>query len=195
MRPYLLLSALALILVSCSKQPITPANPAPPADITYHHLKDTTLRWGADPIVYDFDNNQRFDLVFYTELVGDFINKTDKRRYLVLSSITTRLPVSPEETVPALQKNASIGTTVTGHDWYEFSEVALIERHEHETGTVQWFGNWLGQSRKYLPFQLVKAQQVHYGWVEISTNVHNGTITLHRAAWCTTPNKPILAGQ
>lgn len=195
MRPYLLVFCLACILVSCRKNPATPDTPPPPTDISYHHLKDTVLRWGANPIVYDFDNNQRFDLVFYTELVGDFINKIDKRKYYILSSITTRLAVSPEETVPALAKNAAIAPVLAGHEWYELSEVALIERHEDVFGATQWFGNWQNQQKKYLPFQLVKAQQTHYGWVEISTNTATGTLTLHRAAWCTTPNKPILAGQ
>lgn len=195
MRYYLFLCLCTLLLVSCRKENKPPEIPASPTDISYHNLKDTVLKWGADPIAYDLDLNQRFDLVFYTELVGDFINKTDKRKYLVLSSITTLLPVNPDETVPALQKNTSIGATLTGHEWYAFSEVALMERHEHESGTIQWFGNWLNQSKKYLPFQLVKAQQVHYGWVEISTNIYNGTITLHRAAWRTTPNQPLLAGQ
>jgi hypothetical protein len=195
MRPYLLLSILVCIMASCTKNPTQPVAPPPPADISYHQLKDTILKWGADPIVYDFDNNQRFDLIFYTELVGDFINKIDKRKYYVFSSITTRLAVSPEERVPVLSKNTAIAPVMAGHEWYEFSEVPLMERHEHVSGATQWFGNWQNQDRKYLPFQLVKAQQVHYGWVEISTNTATGTITLHRAAWCTTPNKQIPAGQ
>jgi hypothetical protein len=62
-------------------------------------------------------------------------------------------------------------------------------------GTLS-YGNWLGQTNKYLGLKFVSNGQIHYGWVRIDfrNSATGDTIIIKDYAYEDIANKPIIAG-
>ena len=58
-------------------------------------------------------------------------------------------------------------------------------------------GSWVNVKNRYLGLKFKIAGKIHYGWVRLSVQVQNFSITatLTGYAYETTPNKPIIAGE
>lgn len=185
------------ILGSCKKEsdPVVEPKPAP-AEMIYTDLNNQEVKFQQNGVLVDVDRNGKADLLFDSYLIGDNINKVDKRQYYVLSSIRTFMPVNSNEQVPALQMKDLIPLkSFNGYEWNNASEIVLIERAEFENGAVIWRGNWLDKDRSYLPFQYVSNNQRYNGWVELTADKVGERLILHRMAISKHPEKDVKAGE
>lgn len=82
-----------------------------------------------------------------------------------------------------------------GYDWNLVLSVMLVERWEDVAGNITWYGNWKAAVKKYLPFQLTINNKKHNGWVELSIDITNQKVVLHKAAYTRYPEKEIKAGE
>lgn len=192
----LLCISLIAFNVSCKKT-VTPVpnNPTEEVEMEYLLLNDQEVKPFQDGVMIDLNRDQKPDLLFYVMLVGDHIQKQDRFHYNVLSSIRTSILVNSQEQTPSFLKGTTIPiSNFDGHAWYPASEITLIEKRVHENSSITWHGNWLTAERAYLPVTLSINNQVHGGWVELSSDPVNGKIILHRAAITKRPNKLPRAG-
>jgi hypothetical protein len=194
--------------VGCNKSPIVqpaplpiPDNPAPlptPADpaMDYLSLNDITVAYGQPGKTVDLNKDNRSDLYFGVQLVGDPVSKTDKRQFIVVSNFYTSLPIAVNEQVAPHLKDALIPLgNYSNANWYNASEIVLVERVEKVTGQISWRGNWLTAQKQYLPVQILQADKRFNGWVEVSFDLLNQQLVLHRAALSKQPETEIKAGR
>jgi hypothetical protein len=195
--PFLIVVVLATL--GCNKTPLAPPAPLPiPADpaMDYLGLNDIVIAYGRPGKAVDLNKDNRNDLFFGVQLVGDPISKTDKRQFLVVSSIYTSLPVTVNEQVAPHLKDAAIPLgNYSNANWYNASEIVLVERVETVNGQISWQGNWLTSQKQYLPVQLLKEDKRFNGWVEVSFDQMNQQLILHRAAVSKLPETEIKAGR
>ncbi len=164
-------------------------------EMNYINLNDRAVAYQQAPVGLDIDNNNETDLVFSVWLVGDPILEQDKRQFRVSSGIHTRLAVNANEETPVTGKGEKIFlSSFNGYNWYEVSSIILVQRIEGIYGPVFWQGNWKTANRKYLPFQLLKNNQRYNGWVELTVDIAQEKIILHKAACSKLPEKNIRAG-
>lgn len=146
-------------------------------------------------VVLDLNKDNRADLLFDVSRIGDFINKIDKFRFNIHTSIYTGVPVNSNEQIPVLKKGALIPLAdFAGNEWYIASEITLFEKVLFENGAVQWYGNWLTAQKAFIPFQMLINSQKHNGWVEVTADPAKERLILHRAAYSKEANQDIKAG-
>jgi hypothetical protein len=185
-----------LTLASCSKTPLPTPAPSPelPA-MNFINLNDAQIAYGRSGKAVDVNQDNRNDLYFGVELVGDPIAKVDKRQFVIVSSIYTYLPVTADEKVAPLSKEVPIPINdFNNANWYSGSEIVLVERTETIDGSISWRGAWLAASKKYLPIQILKNNQRFNGWVELSFDQTNQHLILHQVAISKKPETAIKAG-
>lgn len=192
----LLAIMIMVAFISCQKDPINPVTPPPSkVEMNYTDLKDREIKYRQSGITLDVNNDNRADLFFGVQLIGDHINAVDKRQYFILSSLSTALPVNiNEQIIPLNQKEIIPLGDFNGNHWYSASEIVLMERHEFATGLIIWRGNWLNQGKRYLPFQVPTNNQRYNGWVELTADKDGERLILHRMAISKEPEKEIKAG-
>ena len=183
-------------LVSCKKNPVNNLPvPQPPAVMDYIDLGNKEIRQQAPAFFIDLNKDGKIDLHFGTMLVGDAINKQDKLLFLAGSDIETKLPVNTSEQAPALNQAATIPINdFDGYTWFEASSVELVRKVTGMDAPVFWEGNWKAATRKYLPVQVIKNNQRFNGWVELTVDIVNEKIVLHRAAISKLGEKAIQVG-
>lgn len=187
--------AVSLLLFSCKKEntPTVPSEPSPAVE--YITIVDSVIKYGNKVIVFDFDGDGFSDLKFGVVLVGDPIEKKDKRQFRVASGISTKFAVNDVLGVPVMNKGEEVPlNNFNGFEWWLVSSVILIQRIEDINGSVTWEGQWKGAIKKYLPFQLIKNGKVHTGWAELTVNANEEKIILHRIALSKEPGKLIRVG-
>jgi len=186
-------------LTSCRKTNITvptPLQPKPIVEMNYTNLNNREIKYQQNGASLDVNNDNRADLFFGVQLVGDRIYAVDKRQFIVVSSINTFLAVNINEQIHPLNQNDSIKLeNFNESNWYNASEIILMERNEFATGTILWRGNWVDRGRKYMPFQVYKDDQRFNGWVELTADKENEKIILHRMAISKEAEKNIIAGE
>lgn len=181
---------ITLAAVACMKKGL---NETEHPVMQYTYLENLEL--GVhDTYHLDIDANGSPDFTFHTQLVGDPVLKHDRRQFLAGSKIETSLLNDADDESPRLNKGDRISLKHTGHDWYELSSIILAEQVISQNGDISWQGRWKKASHHYLPVQVEKAGQVYLGWVEISFNIENQKLTLHKAALSTESGKDIRAG-
>ena len=182
-----------LSVASCNKssEPVVP----PAEEMTYMDLNNREIKYNNSSAVIDLNKDNQLDIVFNVITVGDPINQVDKMQYRIGSGILTKLPVNIDEEVPVMNKTDSIFVhDFNGYHWYELSSIILIERVQHVSGVISWQGSWKNARRNYLPVQLVKDGQKFNGWVELSVDIPNEKIILHKSAISKKAEKHIRAG-
>ena len=186
----------AILFTSCKKDEVRPVPPAPPsAGVDYISLGEKEVLYGESPTVIDIDQDNVNDLIFSVWLVGDPIQQQDKRQFRIGSGINTSLAVNSNEQVPVMMKGANIPlSNFDGYSWFKVSSVILVQRIENINGDISWNGNWQGATKKYLSFQLIKNNQRFGGWVELSVDVVNEKLILHRLAISKEGEREINAG-
>jgi hypothetical protein len=192
---YLLFIITGGLMAACTKKSPEVPVPQPPVEMVYTDLNNYQVEYRQRGLTIDVNNDGRSDLFFGVQLVGDQINKIDKRQYVAFSSLFTALPVNSNDQVMPMNSNDMIPlNNFNGNNWYEATEIILIERNEFENGTIVWRGNWLDSERKYLPFQYWDNNKRYNGWVELTADQNSERLILHRMAISKHPEKEIKAG-
>ncbi len=182
-----------LILASCRKS--HGPTPLPIDDMEFSDLNDREIKYKGRPAIIDVNKDNEPDLIFGVLLVGDPLNNLDKTQYRVSSGIFTRLPVNHLEQVPMLRRADTVFlNNFNGYHWYEISSVILVEKIEDLAGTVVWRGNWQTAAKNYLPIQVIRNGQRFTGWVELTVDIANERIILHRSAISKDPGKSVRVG-
>ena len=75
-------------------------------------------------------------------------------------------------------------------DMFEASSVELVRKVTVMDASVFWESNWKAATRKYLPVQVIKNNQRFNGWVELTVDIVNEKVVLHRAAISKGKKKP-----
>ena len=184
---------IVLILASCRKAHAP--SPLPANDLQFSDLNDREVKYKGPAAIIDLNKDNEPDLVFGVLPVGDPLNNVDKTQFRVSSGIFTRLPVNHLEQVPMLDRSDTVFlNNFNGYNWYEISSVILVEKVEDVAGTIVWRGNWQTAAKNYLPVQVLKNEQRFNGWVELSFDLANEKIILHRAAISKHPERNTRAG-
>lgn len=183
----------AVLFTSCKKKEVE--LPSSPAEMIYVNLNDRVVAYQQPSVILDIDNNNEIDFVFGVLLVGDPILEQDKRQFRVSSGVHTRLAVNAIEETPVKENGETVFlSSFNGYNWYEVSSIILVQRIEGMYAPIFWEGNWKTANRKYLPFQLVKNNQRYNGWLELTVDIAQEKIILHKAAYSILPEKNIRAG-
>lgn len=185
--------------MSCRKTPIiipSLPQPKPIVEMDYTNLNNREIKYQQSGASLDVNKDNKADLFFGVQLVGDRIYAVDKRQFIVLSSFHTSLPINMNEQIFPLNQSDSIKLeNFNGSNWYSASEIILMERNEFATGTILWRGNWLDQGKKYLPFQIIKDNKRFNGWIELTADKEGEKVILHRMAISKESEKDIKAGE
>jgi len=191
--PKLTLLLCPLLLLAACHKVVEPAEQFLPK-MSYKNLADTAIVFGRGAS-FDMDGNGTKDIYFGTQLVGDPIEKHDKKQWLVVSSFNTNLPVNVNENIPVINANDNIPIEdFSGYSWYNASEIVLAQKIITLTGSY-WDGQWKEASHRFVPLQIKTENHRYNGWVEISFNATGEKLILHRAAICSTPDVAIEAGK
>lgn len=177
----------------CDKKNDAP-EPEAPATIVYTDLHNRTIVFGEQGSV-DADGNGTSDLVFKTALVGDPINKEDKRQWRVQGYAATRLPVNPDDQIPVISRKQRISIEdVNGYHWAEGVAALLAEKVTNESDQVFWRGNWIAADHLFIPFMITRNSRIYAGWVEVSFSRNQEQLILHRAGLSLRENRAIETG-
>lgn len=189
--------ALLVLFASCKKDESFNGGPViPPAETITIDLGQKEIKYGGQPVLLDFDNDGARDFLFNVILVGDPAAGVDKRKFMASSGVNSLFAVNGNEEVPCMNKGENIPLeNFNGYDWNLVLAVMLVERRENTAGEISWHGNWKGAVKKYLPFQIMINNQRHNGWVELTIDVINQKVVLHKAAYTKQPEKAIRAGE
>jgi hypothetical protein len=181
-----------LPVYACKKE--KPQNIPEPA-MEYFTFNDKEIKAGAPAFFVDLNNDGRNDISFFTLLVGDALNQVDKLQFIVQSNIKVNLPVKPGEEIPLMKQGDLIPLTdFDSYQWFELSSIMLFQKITSFTQPPVWEGHWKDAVRKYIPYQLLDADKIYCGWLEVSADIPNERLLLHKAAISKEPNKAIKAG-
>ncbi|MGC4103774.1 hypothetical protein [Ferruginibacter sp.] len=187
---------IVLALVSCKKEKQPMATPDIPNTVMeYFDLNNQEIKAGAPGFSIDVDHDNRNDLAFSTQLVGDPINQVDKLQFLAGSNIKVNFAVNSNEAVPVMEAGDLIPLqNFDGYEWFELSSIVLVQKISSLTQPAFWEGHWKNASHRYLPYQVVKGDKLYNGWVELSVDTINEKLLLHRAAISKEAGKAVKAG-
>lgn len=189
-------AALLWLLASCKKEHSVSGPIVVPVETVTVDLGQQELQYGNSPILFDFDNDGTRDFIFNVTLVGDPVLQVDKRKFMVGSGVQSLFAVNDNQEVPCMNKGEIIPLqSFNGYEWNLVQSVRLVERWENIAGDINWYGNWKGAVKKYLPFQMNINNHRHNGWLELTVDVTNQKIVLHKAAYTKLPEKEIKAGE
>jgi len=187
---------ISLIVVSCKKEKQPHGIPnLPETTMEYFNFNNREIKAGLSGFSVDLNHDGRKDIGFSTLLVGDPINQVDKLQFLVETNIKANLPVNADEEIPVMK----VGDIVPLNDfdsyhWFELSSIMLVQKIISFTQPPIWEGHWKNAIHKYLPYQIVVADKIYCGWVELSVDIENEKVILYKAAISKQPNKTIKAG-
>jgi hypothetical protein len=185
-----------LTFSSCKKDNSTPPPVViPEPAMEYTNLEGKVVTPNAAGVIIDFNKDGKEDMLLYTRLVGDAINKQDKLQFLAMSSVYSKLPVSSSEEIPVMSKSALIPLNdFSGYSWYNGPEILLVQKVIGINVPAYWEGHWKNAVNKYLPVQVIKGYKRYNGWVELSVDITGEKIILHKAAISKEAEKEIKAG-
>jgi hypothetical protein len=164
----------------------------------YTDLKEKAIAFKSG-YWFDLDKDGQNDFGFSTLLVGDPLLERDYHQYSIVSNLYTNCQVNDNEVndneeTPVLQKGDKIGPApLEGFHWYNASHVVIAQKIIEEKGTT-WSGNWKSISHGYQPVSILKGDKTYYGWIELSFDMQNEKIILHRAAVAKEANVAVRAG-
>lgn len=143
----------------------------------------------------DLDKDGTTDFYISTLLVGDPSLQRDYRQYYFNSQFYANCQVNDNEETPVLQKGDKIAPTpLEGFHWYNASQVVIAQKIIEENGT-SWSGNWRNISHGYEPISILRNDKLYYGWIEISFDMQNERVILHRAAVAKEADVEVKAGE
>ena len=180
-------------LSACTdKKVVIPSQPVVEMEYTTINKE---LKYGIPGFTLDLNKDNLNDVVFGVQLVGDPLSQSDKRQFFVAGGFNTYMMFSGNDESPVFTTGEQIALDDSNKGaWYNAPFALLVERVEHISGTITWNGNWLNVTNKYLAFQLKKNDQRYNGWIELSIDIPNQKIIVHRSAISKQPEKIIKAG-
>ena len=181
---------ITLAAVACMKRSIDEQSHP---NMQYTYLHDLEIKAGTFYHL-DIDGNGSPDFSVHTQLVGDPILQRDRLQFLVGSKIKTNLLNNDQDESPRMNKGDRIGPKHDGFNWFEISSIVLAEKLIPVNETPHWDGIWKRASHHFLPVQVIKEGKVYHGWIEISFDITNEKLILHKAAISTETDKEIKAG-
>jgi len=180
-------------LAACEKKDLVQPPPQE-VEMEYKDLLQSEIGY-RQFLRLDLDNNGSIDIVFTTYHIGDPLMQMDKIQFCANSYIDCYLPVKADNDVQMLSAGDLIQTRNTeSHEWFHISQLVMAQKNIPLTGSVFWSGSWKGANHNYLPFQLDKQGKRYNGWIELSYDMTNEKIILHRAAISKVANVDIKAG-
>ncbi|MBV4360333.1 hypothetical protein [Pinibacter aurantiacus] len=184
----------ALLLTTGCKKTTCKTLPEPTdPKMEYTELKDRTVGFNSSYSI-DLDKDGESDFSFSTLLVGDPILKRDYRQYYISSKFYTNCQVNENEETPVLQRGDKIASApLEGFHWYNASHVVIAQKIIEMNGT-SWSGNWKQVAHAYQPVSILKGDKTYYGWIELSFDIQNERIILHRAAVAKEAGVEVKAG-
>jgi hypothetical protein len=192
---YFILSII-VCLISCKKEsskPDTPNSPTPKME--YFDFLNKEIKAGLPGLSIDFNRDGQKDIIFSTRLVGDALNQVDKLQFLVQSNIKVNLAVKSSEEMPILKMGDSIFlSNFQDYFWYELSSIVLVQKIISSTQPPVWEGPWKNASHSYIAFQIVDVDKIYAGWIDISVDIENEKLIIHKAAISKEANKIVKAG-
>lgn len=187
--------AVLFVVVSCKKGTPTQGTPNPNIAMEYINLYDRDILANAPGYAIDVNHDGRKDLHFVTQLVGDPVAQVDKVQFLVSSNINVMLPVNSNEEIPVMNSGETIVLdSFNGYQWFDLSSIILVQKIISFTEPDKWEGHWKEARHKFIPYQVVIAGKRYNGWVEISVDITNEKLVLHKAAICKNPETIVKAG-
>lgn len=183
-----------VLAVACKKtKPLPPPLPPTPS-LKYTNLGDSAIRMNRSA-VFDLNGDREWDIFFGTVLVGDPLSQQDKRQWLLGSSLNTNLPVNDNERIPMMQKDQLIPVnSFSGYSWFNASMVYLTQKVIGMTAPPFWEGEWKNANHHFIPVQVNKNGSIFNGWVEVSFNMNEEKLILHKAAISLNAGAEIKAG-
>lgn len=191
-----LLLAIVFSLNACRKNDryAYPTNPNF-VEMDYLNLFDKKIKRHEPAAVLDLNKDGQYDLIFSVQLVGDALNQADKTQFNVSSSFYTNLPINVNEQIlPMTQAQKIPLNNFNEHYWYNVGQSTLVEKVEFVSGNIIWRGVWQEAIKKYLPFQVTQNGLRYNGWVELSVDIANQQLVLHRAAISKKAEQEVQAG-
>ena len=182
------------MLAACKKSTVQQPDAPHPA-MNYINLSDTAISFGRFAS-FDLDGNGVKDISFSTLLVGDAVNRQDKKQFLVATAQFTYLPVNSEEAIPVMQAADEIPVhNFNGYTWFDISYILLAQKLIGIDKPPYWEGQWKAAAHRFIPLQIKRANALYNGWVEIRFSAAEEKIYLHRAAVCKEAGVTIKAGR
>jgi hypothetical protein len=185
-----------LTFISCKKEDTQQLPPEEKLEMEYFDLSNKEIKAFAPGFSIDVNHDGRNDLKFGTLLVGDPIEQVDKIQFFISTNIGICLPVNNNENIPVLSTGDSIVLDdFNGYQWFELSTIVLVQKVISDNNPDSWDGAWKDVSHKFIPFQVKNSDKRYNGWIEISVDISNEKLILHKAAIGKTADKIIYAGK
>ncbi|NOU17060.1 MAG: hypothetical protein HOO91_05830 [Bacteroidales bacterium] len=185
-----------LIFISCRKEDVKPLPPEDQLEMEYFDLSNKEIKAFTPGFSVDVNHDGRRDIKFGTLLVGDPIEQVDNVQFFISTDIGVCLPVNNNESIPVLSKGDSILLDdLNGYQWFELSSIVLVQKVISYNNPDSWDGLWKDANHKFIPFQVKNADKRYNGWVEISVDISNEKLILHKAAISTAADQIVCAGK
>lgn len=192
------ISSMLLIVIAAScghkEEVLQPAPPAAHPSMKYIDLHNSEVKFNQ-PQHLDLDGDGRRDFTVSTLHIGDPGQQREIIQFMVTSP-AERFAMADENNNAPVFHNGDIISEIApqGIIWYEIVASVLSEKVIELSGNTFWQGTWMQASNKYFPFYFQKNAHRYYGWLELSMDISQEKIMLHRAALCNEPGKAVKAG-
>jgi len=185
-----------LTFLSCRKEDVKPLPPDNQLKMEYFDLGNRDIKAFTPGFSVDVNHDGRKDLKFGALLVGDPIEQVDKVQFFISTAIGIYLPVNSNESIPIMNNGDSILLDdFNGYQWFELSSIVLVQKVISDNKPDSWEGAWKDASHKFIPFQVKNADKKYNGWVEISVDISNEKLILHKAAISSVADQIVCAGK
>ncbi len=175
---------------ACKKNEQRPPVKTEPT-VSYINLSDTSIPFNGYAS-FDLNKDGQKDVAFGTQMVGDVINKQDKKQWLVITSFYSSLPVNESEQIPMMNLFDTVAVAnFSGYNWYNASSILLVQK-VITSETNFWEGDWKNASHRFVPLQVAKGNTLYNGWVEISFSQAAEKMILHKAAISNEANREVV---
>jgi hypothetical protein len=193
---YLLLT-LAVLASACDDKP-EKNNPTPQPVMKYVDLHNREIKLDQEAII-DLDEDGRQDVAFLVYHIGDPIGQQEKIRFTILCSARLAFLVKDEGDQSYSPVKSTDDIIHTGnelpYEWWAISETFLAQKVMSETQPPYWEGNWRNANHKFFPYQFIRDGKKYCGWIEMSFDMQQEKLVLHRSATSTVADVDIKAGK
>jgi hypothetical protein len=144
---------------------------------------------------------------FSADLSGDFVNDftctvtlvegsaENRQQFRFQAAYNTYIPRNSAGDMPVVEAGKPIHVeTFEGYSWAINVSTTLFTGVFPSVGQPYWEGAWKDATNAYIPICLLRGGRSLYGWIKISADKENGTITFHDAAVSTVDNALVSAG-
>ena len=189
----LLAFVMVVLLYACKK---SNDDPLPEPTMEFLDLNNVEVKDGVFQRV-DLGEPNSPDFTFSSRSVADPALNQTKFQFIVTTRIDSYLMLTTgTQSGKKFIKGDSIRIAApAGSTWTSFSLMILAQKVTPASSASYWEGEWKNASHHFLPIKITRKNgDIHVGWVELSMDIANEKITLHRAAISIEPEKNVRAG-